>query len=171
MNRSPAIAGVAAGLFVVLAGSAAAGSGSGSGVVSGSGLGTGVVAGDQLQLAGQTGGGLASGYVQNQFTLVSSQFKSGGSIVCLSVSGNQAIVLYNLRQPVSVPELPGEVFPYGAAYIEDNGNPVNGQPVDKMVDLAVQAQNAHFFCDNPSFDFLASVAEPIASGNYVVHDQ
>jgi hypothetical protein len=124
-----------------------------------------------LELAGQTGGGLASGYVQNQFTLVSTQFNSGGSIVCLSVSGNRAIVLYNLREPLSVPELPGEVFPFGAAYIEDNGNPVNGQPVDKMVDFAVQAQNAHFFCDNPNFDFFASLAEPLARGNYVIKDE
>jgi hypothetical protein len=171
MKRSPAIALVVAALFVVLAGTATAGSGSGSGSVSGSGLGSGAVAGDQLQLGAQSSGGLASGHAQNQFTLGSSQFNSGGSIVCLSVSGNRAIVLYNLREPIAVPELPGEVFPYGAAYIEDNGDPVNGQPVDRMVDFAVQAQNAHFFCDNPSFDFFASLAAPIASGNYVIQHQ
>lgn len=138
--------------------------------VSGSGVGTGTVAGDRLELGAQSdiGGANVAGSAQNQFTLVTTRFNDGGDMLCLTVSGNRAVVLFRFRVPVSVPELPGEVFEYGGAYIEDNGNPVDGQPVDRMADFAVREQNVHFFCDSPSFDFFASVAEPLSSGNYVV---
>jgi hypothetical protein len=148
----------------------AAFAGAGQWQVSGSGIGSGAVAGDHLELGttSDVGGANLTGHAQDQFTLGSTQFNSGGSIVCLTVSDNRAIVLFKLAQPISVPELPGEVFRYGAAYLEDNGNPVGGQSPDRMVDFAVREQNVHFFCDNPSFDFFAAEAEPLASGNFVV---
>jgi hypothetical protein len=145
--------------------------GSGGGwSVSGGGIGAGLVAGDRLELAAQadTGGLNVSGTAENQFTLVGSQFNNGGQVVCLTVQGNRALVLFRYRTPVTVAGLPGETFPYGGAIIEDNGNPVDGQPVDRMADFSVQEQNAQFFCDNPSVDVFAAVLQPMASGNYVV---
>jgi len=145
--------------------------GSGGGwSVSGAGVGAGLVAGDRLELAAQadTGGLNVSGTAENQFTLVGSQFNNGGQVVCLTVQGNRALVLFRYRTPITVAGLPGETFPYGGAIIEDNGNPADGQPVDRMADFSVQEQNAPFFCDNPNLDVFAAFLQPMVSGNYVV---
>jgi hypothetical protein len=149
---------------------ASASAGTTGGSVSGAGVGAGLVAGDQLELGAQAdvGGANVRGSAQNQFSLGGGQFNDGGQVVCLTVQGNQALVLFRYRDPISVASLPGETFVYGGAYIEDNGDPVNGQPVDRMVDFSVQQQNAQFFCDNPVLAIFAAVAQPLASGNYVV---
>ena len=139
--------------------------------VSGSGLGTGVVAGDRVDIGAHSdlGGGNVTGHAQNQFTLITTQFNDGGEVVCLRVADHRAVVVYRFREPVMVPELPGRVFPYGAAYIEDNGNPGDGQPADRMLDFAVSEVNVHFFCESdPATFFDAALAEPISSGNFVV---
>jgi putative transposase len=56
--------------------------------VTGSGVGTGAVAGDQLEIGVHSDGvwGDLTGDVENQFTLISSQFNDGGEAVCLSVA-------------------------------------------------------------------------------------
>lgn len=140
--------------------------------VSGGGVGSGVVATDQLELAvvqSSTGG--VNGHVQNQFALGSSSFNLGGPPVCVRIAGNRAIVVFRYPDPVTVPELPGEVFPYGAAYIEDNGDPVGGQPVDKMVDFAVRETNVALFCNgDPLAFFAAAYAEPLSQGNLVIEN-
>jgi len=138
--------------------------------VTGGGVGSGVVATDQLELAvTQSATGIAGGHVQNEFALASSSFNLGGSPTCVRIAGNRAVVVYRFPAPVTVSELPGEVFPYGAAYIEDNGDPVAGQPVDKMVDFAVREINIPFFCDaDPLTFFAAPLAEPLSSGNFVI---
>jgi hypothetical protein len=141
--------------------------------LSGSGVGSGVVSGDRLEVsvtADPTTGAVA-GDAEGQFTLITSQFNDGGAVVCLRFARNKVVVLYRLRTAVTVPELPGEVFPYGAAYIEDNGDPVRGQPVDRMLDYVVREVNVHFFCDaDPANFFDAALATPISSGNFVVTD-
>jgi len=143
----------------------------GTWTVTGSGTGSGAVAGDRLQLAvrGDAPDGPVTGAVENEFTLVTSHFVDGGEPVCLRVDDRKAVVVYRLRAPVSVPELPGKVFAYGAAYVEDNGDPVAGEPVDRMLDFAVQESNVHFFCDaDPATFFDAALAEPLAAGNFVI---
>lgn len=158
-------------MFVFAAATATAGTPSWS--LSGSGLGSGFVAGDRLEITATAdpATGAAAGDAENQFTLVTSRFNDGGAVVCLRVAGHDAVVLYRLRTPVSVPELPGEVFSYGAAYIEDNGDPINGQPVDRMLDYAVQPANIPFFCNaDPAAFPDALLATPISSGNFVVSD-
>jgi hypothetical protein len=139
--------------------------------VSGSGRGTGAVAGDRVDVGAHSdpGGGNVVGHVENQFTLITTQFNDGGEAVCLRVADHRAVVVYRFRRPVTVPELPGRVYRYGAAYIEDNGDPVDGQPVDRMLDFAVREVNLHFFCEaDPATFFDAALAEPISSGNFVV---
>lgn len=139
--------------------------------VSGSGLGTGTVAGDRVDIGAHSdvGGDNAVGHVENQFTLISTQLNDGGAVVCLRVADHRAVVVYRYRNPVTVPELPDRVYVYGAAYIEDNGDPVDGHPVDRMLDYAVREVNVHFFCDaDPANFFDAALAEPISSGNFVV---
>jgi hypothetical protein len=84
----------------------------------------------------------------------------------MRVAGNRAVVVWQYREPLVSPEQPGIVRPFGAAFIEDNGEPVGGQPVDRMADLAVQAQNVHFFCDSDLVGFF--VALPLTSGNFVI---
>jgi hypothetical protein len=67
--------------------------------VTGSGVGTGAVAGDRLEIGVHSdgAGGDLTGDVENQFTLVSSQFTDGGEAVCLSVADHRAVLLYRLR--------------------------------------------------------------------------
>ena len=132
--------------------------------------GSGIVAGDHTEIAAHSapGGTDARGRAHGQFTVVTTQFNEGGSIVCLNVSGNKALVVWRLDQPVTVPELPGRVFVYGAGYIEDNGSPVHGQPVDRAVFYAVSEPNVGFFCTDPTGFFGAALAAPLDSGNFVV---
>jgi hypothetical protein len=158
---------------VALAMAVPAAADTGAWTVTGSGVGTGAVAGDRLEIGVHSdgAGGDLTGDVESQFTLISSQFNDGGDAVCLSVADHRAVLLYRLRTPVTVPELPGEVFPYGAAYIEDNGDPIAGRPVDRMAGFAVREINVHFFCNvDPSTFFAAAIAEPIGSGNFLVQE-
>jgi hypothetical protein len=78
----------------------------------------------------------------------------------------RAVIL--LCQLLVLPDQPGVVGPYGAAFIEDNGNPVDGQPVDLMADFAVQTANLRFFCESDLVGFFLTL--PLASGNFVVND-
>jgi hypothetical protein len=163
---------VVAGVCGLLAWSASAALGSGAGwTVSGAGVGAGLVAGDRLEVGAQSdvGGTNVRGAAENQFTLDGNELNDGGQVVCLTVQGNRALVLFRYRTPVTgFPGFPGETFPYGGAYIEDNGDPVDGQPVDRMADFSVREQTVPLFCDNPDLAFFAAVAQPLASGNYVV---
>jgi hypothetical protein len=132
--------------------------------------GSGFVAGDHQELAAHSapGGADPRGHANGQFTVVTTQFDEGGSIVCLNVHGNKALVLWRLDEPITVPELPGRVFPYGGMYVEDNGSPVRGQPVDRAVIYAVSEPNVQFFCADPTGFFGAAAAVALDSGNFVV---
>jgi len=136
--------------------------------VAGSGIAGVELAGDQLEVGARSdvGGLNPQGHVENQATLFTTTFNDGGPIVCMRVIGNRAVVVWQYRHPLVVPDQPGVVRPYGAAFIEDNGNPVDGQPVDRMADFAVQTANVHFFCESDLVGFF--IALPLASGNFVV---
>jgi hypothetical protein len=139
--------------------------------LSGSGVGSGVLAGDHVEVGAQSdvGGANPRGHAEDQGSVGSEAFNDGGPIVCLKVLDHRAVVVWKLRNPLTFPELPGRVYLYGAAYIEDNGNPVGGQPVDRMVDYVVREPNLPFFCDSDVASFFgAGDAEPLVSGNFVV---
>jgi hypothetical protein len=139
--------------------------------VTGSGVGSGVVAGDHVELGAHSaiGGADPRGHAESQGAVVGETFNDGGPIVCLKVLDHRAVVVWKLRDALTFPELPGRVYLYGAAYIEDNGNPTGGQPVDRMVDYVVREPNLPFFCDSDVTSFFgAADAEPLTSGNFVV---
>ncbi len=57
---------------------------------------------------------------------------------------------------------------YVALVVEDNGNPVMGQPVDRAVDFVLRAVGAERFCT--TFDPATAPFFPLDYGNFVVHD-
>lgn len=138
--------------------------------VTGSGFGSGNVLGDHLEIAAHSdvGGVGPRGHAENQFFLSAAQYNDGGQVLCLNVVGNRAVVVWQLREPVADAT---KTYPYGAAIIEDNGEPVGGQPVDRMIDFVVSPPNFDFFC-TPDAVALLDVfgGTPIVSGNFVVRD-
>lgn len=132
-----------------------------SGTVSGSGF----AGGDRVEVGAHGDAGGVQGHAEAQFNVGTDQFANvGGQVVCVRVELNQAIVAWKLRSPFAAF---GTTWAYGGVYIQDNGDPVDGQPVDRMADFVTN--DIERFCAYP-FDFLAFVAQPITSGNYVVSD-
>lgn len=137
--------------------------------VTGSGVGGGAVLGDHLELGAHSdvGGANPRGFAENQFSLGDAQYNDGGQVVCLTVVGNRAAVVWQLRQPVSDAV---KTYPWGAALIEDNGDPLGGQPVDRMLDFTLSPPNLGFFCTAGPLFLLDVFDAPLASGNFVVDD-
>ncbi|HEV8459756.1 MAG TPA: hypothetical protein VGQ38_03530 [Gaiellaceae bacterium] len=132
-----------------------------SGTVSGSGL----AGGDRVEVGANSSAEGVQGHAEAQFNVGTDAFANvGGQVVCIRVEANQAIVAWKLRSPF---DAFGTTWAYGGVYIQDNGDPVNGQPVDRMADFVTN--NIERFCAY-AFDFLAFVAQPLTSGNYVVSD-
>jgi hypothetical protein len=132
-----------------------------SATVSGSGL----QGGDRVEIGASADADGAPGHAEAQFNVGTDQFANvGGQVVCLRVELNQAIVAWRLRAPFVAF---GTTWAYAGAYIQDNGAPVNGDPVDRMADFVTN--DIERFCAYP-FDFLAFVAQPLTSGDYVVSD-
>ncbi|MFL5962092.1 MAG: hypothetical protein ACJ757_04280 [Gaiellaceae bacterium] len=167
MARRLAIAVAVAGMLVL---APVAGATAGQWSVTGSGVGAGNVAGDHLELAARSdvGGATPSGYAEGQFSVGDAQYNDGGQVLCLNVVGNRAVIVWRLRFSVANTS---NTFPYGAAVIEDNGEPVGGQPVDRMIDFVLSPPNLAFFC-TPAAVTLLDVfgGVPIESGNFVVSD-
>lgn len=81
---------------------------------------------------------------------------TGGPITCLRVVNNIAVFTY--RNTAGT-----DVGPYFTWSIEDNGPPVDGQPVDTVGRIWVTADPN--FCN----EFPATQGRPIESGNIVVN--
>jgi hypothetical protein len=122
-----------------------------------------------------------SGYVRGSGDLVPGlpigDFKVAGHVTCIRVepkpdgTGTRASIKYRFEHTSgsTAPEEGGGV----QVFIEDNGNPRNGQPVDANgtgpplpPDLFEQSNPAA--CDDPNV--AGQPYNPIDSGNYVVHD-
>jgi hypothetical protein len=96
-------------------------------------------------------------------------FKVAGPVTCLRVEGNKAAIKYRFNQAS------GSAAPFKGGgveiFIEDNGPPRHGQPVDEVGDLPPETAavfNASASqCDDPS---LANY-EKVTSGNYTVRDR
>jgi hypothetical protein len=86
---------------------------------------------------------------------------------CLRVIGNRAIVVGKLPEDEEF-DLPIGRIEYLALVIEDNGNPVNGRPVDRAVDFVLRAPSAERFCT--ILDPAAQPFFPVEQGNFVVQD-
>jgi hypothetical protein len=87
---------------------------------------------------------------------------------CLRVIDNRAIVVGKLPEDEEF-DIPGlGRIEYLALVIEDNGNPVEGQPVDRAVDFVLRAVSAERFCT--IFDPATAPFFPLDQGNFVVED-
>jgi len=140
--------------------------------VTGSGTGTGILAGDHVELAAHSdpGGANPSGHGEFQAAGGFTPVNDGGEVVCVRVHGNSAVVVWRLREPQTVETLPGFVGEFGAAYIEDNGPPAGGQPVDRMVDFSLRSSTGEAFCETDLGFTFAFLATPLASGNFVINE-
>jgi hypothetical protein len=139
--------------------------------VSGSGVGTGGLAGDHVEVGARAdaSGAGATGHIELEGFLNGIEpIHQGAAVECVRVEGNRAVVVGRLPEPFTSDQLPGFVFTHAAVVVEDNGPPVGGQPVDRMLDFDLRETTAKLFCDTElAFAFLP-LATPIASGNFVV---
>ena len=160
---------VAAALAAIAA--PAAGGDSAQWGLTGSGTGTAGLTGDHVMIGAHSdiGGTNPRGHVEATGKLngVGAQLNLGGEVECLNVVGNKAVAVWKLREPLVVAGFPE--FDWEGAYVIDNGNPVDGQPVDQMSDFVLTQQGRDFFC-SVSADAFPFGAPPIGSGNYVVRD-
>jgi hypothetical protein len=161
--------GVSALLALALAAPAAAGSGW---HVAGSGRGTGPLTGDHVEIGAQSdvGGANPTGHGEVQTLPPFVPTNDGGDVVCMRLVDNRALVVWRLREEQTTSALPGFVGDFGALYVEDNGPPVGGQPVDRMVDFSLRSATAELFCDTDLGFTFAFLATPLESGNFVVTD-
>lgn len=160
--------------LVAAIGAPAAGSNSNQWGLTGSGTGTGLVAGDHVMIGAHSdiGGTNVRGHAEatGQLNGQGQRYNLGGELICLSVAGNKALAVWQLREPVVAPGFPE--FDWEGVYVEDNGEPVGGQPVDRMVDFVLTEQGRDSFCTTSAADFaFAALAQPIGSGNFVVSDR
>jgi hypothetical protein len=87
---------------------------------------------------------------------------------CLHVMGNRAVVVGRLPDSEQF-DLPGVGrIEYVALVIEDNGNPADGQPVDRAVDFILRAVGAERFCT--VFDPALAPFFPLNRGDFIVSD-
>jgi hypothetical protein len=140
--------------------------------VAGSGIGSGAVAGDHVEVGARADadGSNPTGHIELAGIFPSgTTVHLGGRVDCLRVVDNRAVALARLPEPFTSDEFPGLVFTHLAVVVEDNGPPVDGQPVDRMLDFVLREATAESFCTtDAAFVFLAALGAPLASGNFVV---
>ena len=87
---------------------------------------------------------------------------------CLRVVGNRAIVVGRLpeREQFDIPGF-GRIE-YVALIIEDNGNPVDGHPVDRATDAVLREIGKQRLCS--TYDPATAQFFPLDQGNFVVQD-
>jgi hypothetical protein len=110
--------------------------------------------------AHQDSGMAPSGHVVVWQDTTSGRLMLVGDVTCLTVAGNHAAVGFLItKSNISF----GPVGTFGLFSATDNGQPVNGQPVDTMTDVFVG------FATEPACAPPAAET-PIVSGNILVHD-
>jgi hypothetical protein len=83
-----------------------------------------------------------------------------GPVVCLRVSGNVASIVMRFRNTKDQPpQFVGDLL-----FVQDNGEPVNGQPVDQVRNIRLTSIPQS--CPPP----MPPGTAPITSGNIQVHD-
>ena len=96
------------------------------------------------------------------------EFEVQGPVTCLRVEGNRAAIKYRFRTAT------GSAAPYQGGgvevFVEDNGEPRRGQPVDRNAfqfpQFAGQFDTNAANCDDPD----NATYDTVTSGNYVVRD-
>ena len=121
-----------------------------------------------LSVNGRGEGPLAQGYVRGSGVYVDA-FEVEGPITCMRVEGNRASIKYRFKR-ASGPGAP----PQGGGvqvYIEDNGRPQAGRPVDRVATEPPQPPGvfdaAAGVCTDPT---LNPAWTPLESGDYDVRD-
>ena len=96
-------------------------------------------------------------------------FEVDGPVTCLRVEGNRAAIKYRFRRAT------GSAAPFEGGgvevFVEDNGEPRRGQPVDANANQPPQPAGAFDVnaaqCDDPN----TANYDTITSGNYTVRDR
>jgi hypothetical protein len=96
-------------------------------------------------------------------------FQLEGEVTCLRVSDNRAAIKYRFKHAT------GSAAPFAGGgveiFLEDNGNPVDGQPVDRTAFDPPQSASVYDLaatqCDDPDSRFSYDQLE---SGDFVVQD-
>jgi hypothetical protein len=84
---------------------------------------------------------------------------------CVRVVGNRAIVVGRLPEREWF-EAPNGTIKWAALVLEDNGEPVNGDPVDRGVDFVLSDLWAAIFCT--TLDPAGEPFFPLDQGNFVI---
>ena len=166
-GRASFAAVVLAALFAGIAGTA---TGASQSSVAGSGTGHFAETGGPFSLTvnGRGEGPAAKGYVHGSGVYVDA-FEVEGPITCMRVEGNRASIKYRFKRASGpgAPPQDGGV----QVYIEDNGKPVNGQPVDRAATEPPQPPGAFDaaagVCTDPR---LNPAWTPLESGDFTVRD-
>ncbi len=121
-----------------------------------------------LSVSGRGEGQAAKGYVHGSGVYVDA-FEVEGPITCMRVEGNLASVKYRFKRASGpgAPPQDGGV----QVYIEDNGRPQNGQPVDRVATEPPQPPGAFDaaagICTDPR---LNPAWTRLESGDFTVRD-
>jgi hypothetical protein len=94
-------------------------------------------------------------------------FRFGGEVTCLRVDGNRASIKYRFDHADNPLLVGGGI----QIFVEDNGQPKNGQTVDRSAFRAPLTEPVFeaadpTFCEDPN----AAAYTPGETGNFVVHD-
>jgi hypothetical protein len=90
---------------------------------------------------------------------------------CLIVTGNHAAVIGRLPENEQVTYAPFGTVEYAAIFVEDNGRPQEGHPVDRVSEtLFLKASSAAAGCALGSFVWPPSRIFALETGDFVVHD-
>jgi hypothetical protein len=87
---------------------------------------------------------------------------------CLRVVGNHAVVVGLLPESEQFLSGSGRLIEYVALFVEDNGPPERGQPVDRVASLLLSAAGERLVCAGGQPGALATV--PLERGNVRVDD-
>jgi hypothetical protein len=121
-----------------------------------------------LSVNGRGEGVAARGHVRGSGVYVDA-FEVDGPITCIRVEGNRASIKYRFKRASGpgAPPQDGGV----QVYIEDNGKPRDGQPVDRVATEPPQSPDvfdaAAGVCTDPT---LNPAWTPLESGDFAVRD-
>jgi hypothetical protein len=86
---------------------------------------------------------------------------------CLRVLGNRAVIVGRMPEREEF-DVPSGRIKWAALVLEDNGEPVDGQPVDRGVDFVLTDFWADIFCT--TLDPAGEPLAPLEQGNFVIED-
>lgn len=85
----------------------------------------------------------------------------------MRVLGNRAVVVGRLPEREEF-DVPNGRIKWAALVLEDNGDPVEGQPVDRGIDFVLRDFFADVFCT--TLDPAGEPLVPLDHGNFVIND-